>query len=329
MPLDALKKNRLFPGPMVVNEVLLTGTLTTRSPLHVGSGVQVQGTRRERHRDHQVTEHEVSNLNGVMLIPPRGAANPQDADPARDPETLWPLPGAAPFIPGTSLRGVLRSWVRGVLCVYDGAATESGDPNVAAAELERLAQQHAEPSDRDLKRAELLRDQLDLLSGLFGCTWWRSKVEVDLARLSAGQEAGPGLVSRLPRVAIDHTLGTVAEGKLFQVEMVRPGVRFDLSVRARNVLGWELGLLIAALDAFNHQAFPLRVGGHTQQGYGELECRVDRAVVYGKIDGVGKDYFDDWARGQANPKHGLQGWQELDTRWVAAARTALAGLGGS
>lgn len=329
MTLAELKAGRHLPGPHVHNEVLLTGTLTTRSPLHVGSGLQIAGTREERHRDRDPTEHETSNLNGVMLIPP---ANPQGAhaeDPARDAKTLWPLPGAAPFIPGTSLRGVLRSWVRGVLCAYPGAATDSGDPNVSAEDLEKVVQAHADPAERDEARAEQLRQNLDLLSGLFGCTWWRSKVEVDLARLANPAEAGPGLVRRLPRVAIDHELGTVSGGKLFQVEMVRPGVTFAFGVRARNVRGWELGLLLAALDAFNHDAFPLRVGGHTQQGYGELDCRVARAVVYGQIDGQGSGYFDDWVAGQGNPRHGVHDPAELDRTWVAAARAALAGLGGA
>ena len=179
---------------------------------------------------------------------------------------------------------MLRGWCEGMMGAWKGGvASINGDGGIKIEKLEedvrKAAGNDPDPDRLDETRAQLLLERLDLISGLFGGTRWRSKVEIDPARVpgrrkDTSTDEIAKLMTRLPHVAIDPHLGAADAGKLFQTELVRPGVAFELTIRARNVHRWELGLLFLALESLNDPAFPTRVGGHTRQGYGQLEFKL-------------------------------------------------------
>jgi CRISPR/Cas system CSM-associated protein Csm3 (group 7 of RAMP superfamily) len=221
------------------------------------------------------------NINRVLLEAP--AVDPNDTNGTRASdrdEQGRPLPGCYPYIPATSLRGVLRGWCEGMMGAWKpDVASINGDGGINIEELEEDAREAAgnnpDPDRLDEARAQLLLERLDLVSGLFGGARWRSKVEIDPARVPGRRkDASPDeiakLLTRLPHVAIDPHLGAADAGKLFETELVRPGVEFELTIRARNVQRWELGLLFLALESLNDPVFPTRIGGHTRQGYGQV-----------------------------------------------------------
>lgn len=130
----------------------------------------------------------------------------------------------------------------------------------------------SQPDSMDRKRANYFRDNLNLVAGIFGSTGWRSKVEFDPGRLTESSKNSKGeLLVCMPRVAIDPHLRAAEDRKLFVTELVRPGVSFDIKLRAQNLKDWEFGLLLLAMDAFNHPYFPNRLGAMTAQGYGQMK----------------------------------------------------------
>ncbi len=259
--LQALKAERLLPGPAVENEYLITGTFETVTPLHIGAGQYPAA----------------GNIQLVMVeSPPAGVSAGSIPGRAQD-KPFEPLQGCFPFIPATSLRGAIRSFCERMLAPWGRkVASLNGDSNVQPEDVESAASDDEtdDPASDidDEKRATHLRDHLDLVSGLLGAASWQSKIRFDPARVSAEQRrwSPSGVLHRIPRVAIDHILGTAEDSKLFETEVVRPGAKFDVRIRARNVRDWELGLLLVALESFNHTSFPTRLGGSTQQGLGEL-----------------------------------------------------------
>lgn len=263
--LSSLKRQRMLYGPGIHRLVRLSGTLTVQTPLHIGTGAMVPA--------HQTTD-KTDNIKALHREVGSGGKG-------------------APFLPGSSLKGVLRSWCEAMLHPIQGAAPKSTPTEVEQTLDDRIAdlRRDSSPEDRsdDQLRAEILRTELDLVSGIFGSTRWRSKVSFHNARVASShaqrsheRDAQESTTAVLHRVALDPHLGAADDGRLFGVEVVLPKVAFDLELRARNLCDWELGLLLFALEAFNHELFPLRLGGGTQQGYGQLEWEASTCTVLGE-----------------------------------------------
>lgn len=314
--LQQLKEDRLLPGPAVRNVFCLHGRLTTRTGLHIGSGTSPAGEDASA-RENRGEDGAGRNVQLVMLEAPQaGQTGGLDADPSRMPDGS-PLLGCFPYIPATSLRGVLRSWVDGMLRPFGPSiAAFDGQGGIKISDLEdegrrlgdtKTSYDLADPDIIDQKRAEYLKNNLDLVAGLFGSTHWRSKVEVDPARIDLGKVRGNDvrpLLYRVPHVAIDPHLGAAEDRKLFETELVRPGVQFLVTMRAQNVKHWELGLLLLALDSFNHKSFPTRIGGHTQQGCGELHFELERIEQLGANSS--SSVLDEWISSQRSGTQGAR-----------------------
>jgi len=283
--IQALQQERFLPGPRIHNMVLIEGTITTTSPLHIGSGESASSGDKDEDGNPR------TNLKPVLLEVPKSGGTTQ-----RDPDTGWPAAGCRPFIPGSSLKGVLRSWCELLLAPWgDAAACVGGDQRFSTRELEdhlRKKRQAAPDAQRgapgfdDRTRADFLRERVDLVSGVFGTGRWRGKVEIGPGRVQDDLTARQ-LLARLPRVAIDPVLGAAEDGKLFFVEVVRPGTGFHIQLRLRNVRKWEVGLVALALESLNDPDFPTRIGAHTQQGLGQVSWTASTCTVVGDLDGGG------------------------------------------
>lgn len=257
--LTTLKTQRLPWGPGVHNRVVLKGTLKTRSPLHVGLGKT------------RVANQDSGDLACKLMLRDRGEHG-------------------TPYIPGTSLRGVLRAWCLHMLGLY--GAEVAAEPSDAAGADRALGTGTADPGsakwEDDQEDAASHLAKVDLVSGLFGSTRAKSRLEIWDARPSGNWDRNTR-ESVVSRVAIDPHLGTADPGKLFSVEYVRSGAEFPVTLHLRNVTAWELGLVLEALEAFNDRWFPLQVGGLTNHGYGVMKwtLRAERGVgVLGTVPGL-------------------------------------------
>jgi CRISPR-associated RAMP protein (TIGR02581 family) len=186
-------------------------------------------------------------------------------------------PGGLPFIPGSSLKGVVRSHVERLLRAVDRrpelwTCDPMGDPCIPEDLKRKLVE--------DASAGGAFNDQRftsEVLSGsctacrLFGSPWLAGRLAFKDAPL---HEIPPGsLVQIRDGVAIDRDLGTVHGGLKYDFEVVIPGTVFRIEIIAENLTDEELGLLLTALRFWEEGFLPL--GGKRARGigWGRLEIR--------------------------------------------------------
>ena len=247
-----MSDNKYLKGDPFVNRVRITGTLTTRSPLHVGTGqlsayteTTKEGKEEQRKKAMIITDH-------------RGK----------------------PLIPGSSLRGVMRHWL---LQILQGMGdTWASFPNrdtlqdVNQADqievmresfswLELLFGTTFNAGKIEVWDTECLTGEIDAPDSLLH---WNKK---NLTYVSTS-------------VVIDPETGTAKEQLLYNSELVPRGVQFRITITGQNLSDTELGLVLLALKGFNSQIYPIRVGARSGRGYGLMEFKLEKIYYLGKDD---------------------------------------------
>jgi CRISPR-associated RAMP protein (TIGR02581 family) len=190
-----------------------------------------------------------------------------------------------PFIPGSSLKGVLRAYLEAVLRgLHD-------DPQVQRQRLACMVLQNEQrciPSEQMQQwRDDLLPDQPQVLAQrvaqhscmacqTFGSTWLASHIAIrDLLVLPAlwfGQfEIRQG-------VSLDRDTDTAGQGLLYSFETVPPGTRFALEIDADNLLDWQKGLFWLGVQPLLRG--DLSLGGARSRGLGQVELVGDAWSVW-------------------------------------------------
>ncbi len=169
-----------------------------------------------------------------------------------------------PFIPGASLKGVVRSTLEALV-----RAAENRDAGVWACDsLDEKRACGAHGSGQ--------RDAVDIDGHCAVCRLLGSRVLASHVRISDAMmrdDGGRNPVELRDGVAIDRDLACVAGTKKYQFEVVAPGVVFDLEVFVENPRPWLMGLLMLGWDqiAEGYSA----VGGFSSRGLGRLELHWD------------------------------------------------------
>lgn len=174
-----------------------------------------------------------------------------------------------PFIPGSSLRGVLR------------AGIESFCFSLGIRDLHRMTPEDL-PADVPEELAKGWKD-LDLVQRLFGSVVDEKK---DAAQGKAGKTISYG--SRLQisdaicedaalfevrdGVGISRETRTAAQAVKFDVEVVPAGTRFRGRIRFKNPAGYEVGLLAQALWMLGEGL--LLLGGKSSRGLGWVRVEI-------------------------------------------------------
>jgi len=215
-----------------------------------------------------------------------------------------------PYIPGSSFKGVLRSYVESLLraisddeqksaclCVTqidgkaDGCPT-TRDPKILGKQLEE------EITDRD---AFFLTKSCRACQ-VFGSPWLASKVLMSDLPVT-GEWLGRYQVR--DGVGIDRDTETASEGLLYSFEAVPAGTDFACEILIENASEAEQGLVLLGLRAFEHGL--IRLGGATSRGLGRVtlkwhlnpECYEVNADP--KASGDPKQLFDFIATGKGAP----------------------------
>jgi len=190
-----------------------------------------------------------------------------------------------PYIPGSSLKGALRSYLE---ALTRGMAPPDADPKRCACDPTsdaktdhcldtddmRILKKHYEKNDAGLAQAVV--EMLCLVCQTFGSPWLASPVRVrDLPVLT---KEWFGQFQVRDGVAIDRDKGTVSEGRLYDYEVVPAGTRFKLHIVSENLIPWQRGLLWLGLRALERGDVAL--GGFTSRGLGwiRLENRQVRFI---------------------------------------------------
>jgi CRISPR-associated RAMP protein (TIGR02581 family) len=199
-------------------------------------------------------------------------------------------PEGVPFIPGSSLKGVIRTYVERVLRTLDGMNTQhpgqrlwACDPLdedrrcVTGAQKKALFEQAGED---DARFTELIWQHSCTACRLFGSPWLASRVAFQDAML-ANRESLLRLTEVRDGVGIDRDLGSAKTGIKYDFETVPAGAEFGITIVVENAEEWEVGLLLLALKAIEKGELP--IGGKTTRGPGWGE------LVDLKVQHVGKD----------------------------------------
>lgn len=196
--------------------IVLTGTLTTRTALHIGGGAG-----------------ELDAVDLPVVKTHRGD----------------------PFIPGSSLKGVVRSTVEALL-------RAAGIPGLTACNpLDEKASCGAH-TERDAP----LRHHCAACR-LFGSHLVASHVRFSDAHLV--RRGGRSPLEKRDGVSIDRDLRVAADKRKYDVEVVAPGTAFALEVLVQNPEPWQMGLLVAGLEPIETGFTAL--GGFTSRGLGRVE----------------------------------------------------------
>jgi len=204
-------------------------------------------------------------------------------------------PDGMPFIPGSSIKGVVRSLAERILRTWNRrpdfwacdpfdapcVPKRSRDGRIGKEELWRDAEErerHGEgPADAIF--SEEVWKRSCTACRLFGSPWFAGRVAFKDAFLQNGDDL-PVVTQIRDGVGIDRDLGAARTGAKYDFEVVVPGARFGLEILAENVDDWELGFLITLLRLWEEGN--LALGGKVTRGpgWGKLHeiklYRVDR-----------------------------------------------------
>jgi len=175
-----------------------------------------------------------------------------------------------PYIPGSSFKGALRSYLEGMV---RGMAPPGVDLRRLACnpvsndnscfgtgEMQDLLTQYSD----DEELAQALSAALCLVCSTFGSPYRASLVQVhDLPTVA---EEWIDQFQVRDGVAIDRDKGTVAGTQLYNYEVVPAGTRFQLHLVADNLAPWQRGLLWMGIRALERGDVAL--GGFTSRGLG-------------------------------------------------------------
>lgn len=194
----------------------------------------------------------------------------QAADPAVSDLPVIKDARGTPFIPGSSLRGALRSHVERIVRTFQ---PEIGNGQGACNPLDEkqwCVTKHAiddweaaDEENRDEERAAWLLAETCAVCRVFGSPWLASRVRFNdlFGAPTVRAETRDG-------VAIDRDKETVKEGGKFDFETVPAGSRFSLEVVADNLDERERGMLWLGLEELKRgQIF---VGGFKGRGLGRV-----------------------------------------------------------
>jgi len=187
-----------------------------------------------------------------------------------------------PFVPGSSIKGVVRSEMERVLRSLDRESTklwacdpfgefdkqcvssdDKDDINKAVGMLIKKKQMKNEESEAE--RSKRIWDASCTVCRLFGSPWLASRLAFKDASLKNRQDLAD-VTSVRDGVGIDRDRGAAKDGLKYDFEVVSPGAEFNIEILAENVESWEIGLLLSVLRPWQEGYLP--IGGKSSRGPG-------------------------------------------------------------
>ncbi|GAB4302679.1 MAG: CRISPR-associated RAMP protein Csx7 [Oscillatoriaceae cyanobacterium] len=177
-----------------------------------------------------------------------------------------------PLIPGSSLKGALRSRLESFLRGINFKPAENPDRAnedewlITTEQMRKLKEQHKK--DRELTLA--IAEKTDFVSRLFGSPWVASKLQI--RDLNVAKDSWFGQYQERDGVAIERDTETAADGKLYDFQVVPPNTAFEFRAIVENAEPEELGLLVIGLHQLESEQIPL--GGGRSRGLGVVKLEV-------------------------------------------------------
>ena len=217
------------------NKYIINGVLLAESPIHIGSGD-------ESYDPTQIDNAVIRDVNGN------------------------------PYIPGSSLKGVLRSYLEtllqsGIDEKYKACLVVNqpclGDKDIVD-KIKNSAKRRNDIEDKEKFIAQQIYKGLCTVCRIFGNHYFASKLVINDCLLNDER----AYVEWRDGVGIDRDTGTAADRRKYTFEQLAAGTRFEFSMTVDNLepeYEEVLKLIIKVLESGD-----LRVGGKTSVGLGAI-----------------------------------------------------------
>ena len=173
-----------------------------------------------------------------------------------------------PYIPGSSFKGVFRSYIESILRSFTDNKSVVCNPTnhnehcITREEIKPLQEKRDD---------QLILDKTCWVCQLFGSSWYASKLQI--RDLHVDTDLWFGQYQQRDGVAIDRDTETAADGMLYDYEVVPAGILFDFQAIVDNAEDWQLGMLYLGLSAFKNG--DLTIGGGSSRGLGVIELSLN------------------------------------------------------
>lgn len=207
------------------------------------------------------------------------------------------------YLPGSSLKGVLRSHAERIARTFD--ETKACDPFSKDGPTMFCGQrfdQRKKQLNEEVQNPEVYASSCPICR-LFGSTWYGGR----LATADAYAEGTPPHPEQRDGVGIDRFTGGAAHGAKFEMEVVTGGI-FMTSLHIRNFELWQLGLVGFLLQDLKDGL--IRIGMGKSRGLG---------AVKGEVRSVRVDFLGPQAPEPADGQLTLKGMGEMVPEEMAKA----------
>ena len=187
-----------------------------------------------------------------------------------------------PYIPGSSFKGVLRSYVESVMCSLKNCRhivcnpTDENEQCITRTEMNVLRKERDDQLWDDERFSKEILNRTCWVCQLFGSPWYASKLQIRDLRVV--QDFWFDQYQQRDGVAIDRDTETASSGKLYDYEVVPAGVLFDFHAIIDNAEEWQLGMLYVGLSAFEDSE--LTIGGGSSRGLGLIELSLNSECYF-------------------------------------------------
>lgn len=194
-----------------------------------------------------------------------------------------------PYIPGSSLKGVLRSYMESIVKsgIMQNNKFESclivNDPCLTREIINEIKNKYKNHKiDKELKIAQEIYDKMCDVCKIFGSHYFASKISIRDCTLKSEK----AYIEKRDGVAIDRETGTASDNKKYEYEQVAAGTEFDFYMSIDNLddkLIDLFKLIIKILDSGE-----LQIGGKTTCGLGRVQ------LIDYKIYKISKENIKDY-----------------------------------
>lgn len=217
------------------NKYIVKGILRTNTPLHIGAG-------EDNFNPIQADKGVIVDYNGN------------------------------PYIPGSSLKGVLRTYAETMVNSGMKLSRELksclivNEPCLTTEKIKKIKDKYKdEKSNKDLKIAQEIYANMCDVCKIFGSNYFASKISIRDCTLKSEK----AYIQRRDGVAIDRETGTAADNKKYDYEQVSPGTEFNFYMSVDNLDDELVDLFKLIIDALT--SGELQVGGKTTYGLGKIQ----------------------------------------------------------
>lgn len=177
-----------------------------------------------------------------------------------------------PFIPGSSLKGVMRSYMERLLSSESAQSLNNANkacvfPKLCLSDKDELKKLE-EDNQGDDKRTQAILDRLCMVCRVFGSPNSAAKLQIRDARVDTATFNAETDFEVRSGVSIDRDLEKASHGLLYDYQVVPRGTRFSFEAVAENVENDEWQFLRALFRSMEMEM--LTIGGMTSRGLGSI-----------------------------------------------------------